>query len=976
MDVDSSESEGPEKDPPTGQSSLETKTVVASPNFQHDPFHSPPPNQHLPPSSPAFLLGHDDPANPLNSSPHPASLTPPDNHNPRSIPSLERNERGFYVKKFPGEVASVLSSDGQTLSDKFVNDPIYYEERSKNMFYPFDSDDEAQFAILLDELRLSLGSIDRILKLKLIRKMNLSFTSAKSYRAKMKQLPASVPWKWQELKFPGFATKKPIIVYYRDGLDCIQSLLADPKYASDLDYVPRKEYTDAECTNRVYSEYMTGNNAWEIQEGLPAGATQTGVILSSDKTNLSQGTGNACAHPLTISTSAICAKMRNSLTAHAFKLAALIPIPRFLTGSAKIQSVLSSRILHKTYDLVSRRLKEAAKSGHRMTDSNGQIRLCYTPLVSDGGIDPDDIATFSAACVAHRLNGVDLPFWRDWVRSCPYKFLTADILHAIHRFFLDHDREWATNAIGEAELDYRYIILQPRIGFRKFPEGIATLKQVTGRDQREMEKYFTAVIGTDPVPESFVIATRALMEFRYRSQAKFITDKDLTLLKLALSEFHRHKEIMVTKKYRSAKAWRVPKMERMHYLVDTVPSTGPPSQWSTERTESAHIELVKEPYRDSNKKEYNPYICRTLQRAEQRRQYDTHIRIEKAAVRKLKMRKIVSPKKGKRGLARTRKFIKSSVSTAEDDDDEDLLARERSSADYFADAKIAAELRVANQKAVSGQVLKSRVPYSSSTPSTAFHFKYDPDVRSISVEEASERFRIPDLYEALLEFYDRKKKPSPWLVGGARPARGERNLPFQNIKVWYTVTIQNYDVDGELLPGRTIQAIERNGRSNTPKGRYDTIIINNDPKYLKPWDGSLDMKEEHFAAQLRLLFCPIWEQSSDLIQFHPHLAYIQRFDIVPQVQSNQLSSRGLDLGTLRLTNLYVLKRATRLNGERLGGVIDVRSIRIPAQLVPRYGGVADPTLTADTAMERSTEFWLNKFASKDLFFRLEKALYY
>ena len=87
----------------------------------------------------------------------------------------------------------------------------------------------------------------------------------------------------------------------------------------------------------------------------------------------------------------------------------------------------------------------------------------------------------------------------------------------------DHDIKWCINALGREEIDFRFSILQPHTGYRQFKEEISKLKQVTGRDHRNLQRYIVGVIAGAPSNE-FVIAIQALIEFRYLGQAPIIND--------------------------------------------------------------------------------------------------------------------------------------------------------------------------------------------------------------------------------------------------------------------------------------------------------------------------------------------------------------------------------------------------------------------------------------------------------------------
>jgi hypothetical protein len=68
--------------------------------------------------------------------------------------------------------------------------------------------------------------------------------------------------------------------------------------------------------------------------------------------------------------------------------------------------------------------------------------------------------------------------------------------------------------------------------------------------------------------------------------------------------------------------------------------------------------------------------------------------------------------------------------------------------------------------------------------------------------------------------------------------------------------------------------------------------------------------------------------------------------------------------------MYVLKRAVRSSGDRMGDIVPVTEIRAYANLVPRFGAAADSRLTMFNALEHSREFFLNKFFDKNIFYPL------
>jgi hypothetical protein len=69
--------------------------------------------------------------------------------------------------------------------------------------------------------------------------------------------------------------------------------------------------------------------------------------------------------------------------------------------------------------------------------------------------------------------------------------------------------------------------------------------------------------------------------------------------------------------------------------------------------------------------------------------------------------------------------------------------------------------------------------------------------------------------------------------------------------------------------------------------------------------------------------------------------------------------------------MYLLKHAQRNTGEIMGDVIPLSQLRTLINLVPRFGAEADNQLTKETALEWSSEYWLNKYFDKELFYALK-----
>jgi hypothetical protein len=98
------------------------------------------------------------------------------------------------------------------------------------------------------------------------------------------------------------------------------------------------------------------------------------------------------------------------------------------------------------------------------------------------------------------------------------------------------------------------------------------------------------------------------------------------------------------------------------------------------------------------------------------------------------------------------------------------------------------------------------------------------------------------------------------------------------------------------------------------------------------------------------------------------LTYVQRFDIAPQINPSFSTTGSAGQFPEPSSSMYLLKRSTRADGSRLGDVVPLGQLRVLMDLIPHFGAKADTRLTKENSMEFSTEFWLNKYFEKEVFY--------
>ena len=608
-------------------------------------------------------------------------------------------------------------------------------------------------------------------------------------------------------------------------------------------------------------------------------------------------TGGRTAHPLLISLANISMEFRNKASNHSFLLLALLPIPKYIHSKRKVRGMLEARLYHQCLDIVLAPLKAAAQFGAILSDPLGNLRWCFTPLASfivdtpeaqliscvGGRSSPVTIANYQqfgdnfrhpsrtgsitlktinkinssqtaletlekyeTVAKSYRLNGVQLPFWRDWPLSAdPSTFLTSEPLHHWHKQFWDHDVKWCMYVLGAPEIDFRFSVLHNRTGYRHFTEGISRLKQVTGREQRDIQRYIIVVIA-DAVPSRFLVAIRSLLDFRYLAQSPMINEEICARISSTLLSFHLHKRAILDAGARRGKNdaishWHIPKLELLQSVVPTVRHNGVPCQWSADFTEHAHIDLVKEPVRSGSNRDHESQICRYLDRLEKVRNFSLWTSIRDTGVQF-------------RALPSEQEDAEQEIALQ---DSEDVIVSttaellpflwtsgyqagiSRIEVDYFYRADLI------KRGLLSHALLCPPRTYQSSE-NTVFHLSRDPAYRK-TITEAAQLYSIPDLPAAIGSFILRvSNDPTNGhinSVGGKRLIH-HGNLPVSHLQVWKKLRLQttSYHYPHNKLPPYTLNATPPS--STWPHGCFDSAIFNTDPSQKWPQSGIFG---EHLA---------------------------------------------------------------------------------------------------------------------------------
>ena len=223
------------------------------------------------------------------------------------------------------------------------------------------------------------------------------------------------------------------------------------------------------------------------------------------------------------------------------------------------------------------------------------------------------------ACRRIKLKPVFHPFWEDLPYIDIFKSITPDILHQLYQGIIKHLFSWLKTAIGADEIDARCARLPPNHHIRHFAKGISILSRVSGTEHQQISSILLGLVLDVQLPSGhspvrLIRATRALLDFLYLAQYPSHTDDTLQYLEEALQTFHENRSIFVD--IGICRNFRIPKFHSLLHYTKSIRYFSTTDNYNTKYTECLHIELAKEAYRATNRKEEYPQMTVWLERKE------------------------------------------------------------------------------------------------------------------------------------------------------------------------------------------------------------------------------------------------------------------------------------------------------------------------------------------------------------------------
>ena len=232
----------------------------------------------------------------------------------------------------------------------------------------------------------------------------------------------------------------------------------------------------------------------------------------------------------------------------------------------------------------------------------------------------NNLRLFYRTCREAGLKPVVHPFWATFPLVDVFISITPDILHQMLQGIMKRLIGWLIDIFGASAINARCRSMPPNHHTFLFTKGITLLTQVSGREHKKMCAILLGLIVNLPVPggldnSSRVIkAVRALLDFLYLAQFQCHTSDTLSQLEECLAAFHNNKAVFIDLGIREN--FNIPKLHSLLHYGSSIRLFGTTDNYNTEQTERLHIDLAKDAYRATNRKNEYAQMTTWLERRE------------------------------------------------------------------------------------------------------------------------------------------------------------------------------------------------------------------------------------------------------------------------------------------------------------------------------------------------------------------------
>jgi hypothetical protein len=239
--------------------------------------------------------------------------------------------------------------------------------------------------------------------------------------------------------------------------------------------------------------------------------------------------------------------------------------------------------------------------------------------------DDPNPRVYEDACRAVGIKPIREFFYKCLPYTHIFRSIAPDILHQLYQGVIKHLLSWIKTAFDPAEIDARCRRLPPNHHIRLFMAGISSLSRLTGQEHGDICRILLGLIVDLRLPDNadstrLICAVRAILDCLYLAQYPLHSTLTLQLLQGAIDRFERSKGIFIDLDIRQH--FNINKLHflKRHY-IPAIKLYGTTDNYNTEYTERLHIDLTKNAYRLTNRKDEYTQMTMWLIRREKMHQH-------------------------------------------------------------------------------------------------------------------------------------------------------------------------------------------------------------------------------------------------------------------------------------------------------------------------------------------------------------------
>jgi hypothetical protein len=176
----------------------------------------------------------------------------------------------------------------------------------------------------------------------------------------------------------------------------------------------------------------------------------------------------------------------------------------------------------------------------------------------------------------------------------------------MYQGIMKHLIHWIIKACSASKIDARCRRMPPNHNVRLFMKGISSLSCVSGVEHDYMCRILLGLVIDVQLPGGLLNARliacmHALLDFLYFTQYPIHTDKTLDLMDATLEHFHENKAIFCDLGIRDS--FNILKLHWACHYASAIRLYGTTDNVNTQYTECLHIDLAKDAYAATNRKD-------------------------------------------------------------------------------------------------------------------------------------------------------------------------------------------------------------------------------------------------------------------------------------------------------------------------------------------------------------------------------------